>query len=119
MSHITPLDQEINAWYESQSEETLRHLQDRFDAQTPRECWHAFFNDCAFPAQQSPGDSLAAPAEAGQGVCIESLQPGDVRPIVIGATLCEDGRWWSEALECYVEPEDCNVLPMIELERFA
>lgn len=70
MSYLTPLDQEINAWYESQSEETLRDLQDRFDAQTPRQAWKAFFNDCAFPAQQSSGDSLAAPAEAGQGVCI-------------------------------------------------
>lgn len=71
---LTPLDQEIIVWYESQSEETLRYLKDRFDADTPRKAWKAFFNDCAFacppPAPQGLGDSLVAPAVVRQGVGI-------------------------------------------------
>lgn len=46
MSHISPTeDERICAWFECQSEDTLRDLHDRFDAVSPRECWNAFFND--------------------------------------------------------------------------
>ena len=71
MSHISPTeDERICAWFECQSEETLRDLEERFDAVSPRECWHAFFNDCSPPAHQGHSKSLAAPAAAGQGVGI-------------------------------------------------
>ena len=70
LNPITEEDQFILDWFESQSEETLRDLSDRFDAGSPREFWTAFLADCTPPAQECPGDSLAAPAEAGQGVCI-------------------------------------------------
>lgn len=69
LNPITPEDQRILAWFEAQSEETLRDLSDRFDAGSPREFWTAFLADCTPPAQECPGDSLAAPAEAGQVVC--------------------------------------------------
>ena len=74
MSITPPTDQAICAWYEFQSEETLRDLQDRFDAQTPRQAWEAFFKDCPPPAPQSPGESLAAPASAVQEVCSPTLE---------------------------------------------
>lgn len=61
-------DQRICAWFECQTEETLRDLHERFDAVSPRECWTAFFNDCPSPAPESLGDSLAAPVEVVQGV---------------------------------------------------
>ena len=68
MSHISLTeDQRICDWYDSQTEETLRDLQDRFDAQTPRQAFHAFFPDFAPSADQCPGDGLDAPAEAQQG----------------------------------------------------
>lgn len=69
LNPITPEDQRIIAWFEAQSEETLRDLSERFDAGSPREFWTAFLTDCTPPAQECPGDSLAAPAEAGQVVC--------------------------------------------------
>ena len=69
LNPITEEDQRILAWFEAQSEETLRDLSDRFDAGSPREFWTAFLADCTPPAQECPGDSLAAPAEAGQVVC--------------------------------------------------
>lgn len=72
LNPITEEDQSILDWFESQSEETLRDLSDRFDAGSPREFWTAFLADCTPPAQQCPGDSLAAPAEAGQVVCTSS-----------------------------------------------
>lgn len=73
MSHISPTDDErICAWFENQSEETLRDLQDRFDAQTPRQAWEAFLADCLPPAPQSSSDSLAAPAAAVQEVRSDS-----------------------------------------------
>ena len=74
MSHISLADQRICAWYESQTEETLRDLQDRFDAQTPRQAWTAFFNDFTPSADQGSGDSLAVPAVAQQGECIPTLE---------------------------------------------
>lgn len=73
LNPITEEDQRIIAWFESQSEETLRDLFDRFDASSPRQCWTAFLADCTPPAQECPGDSLAAPAEAGQVVCNPTL----------------------------------------------
>ena len=73
LNPITPEDQRILAWFEAQSEETLRDLSDRFDAGSPREFWTAFLADCTPPAQECPGDSLAAPAEAGQVVCNPTL----------------------------------------------
>lgn len=70
---LTPTeDQRICAWFESQSEETLRDLQDRFDAQTPRQAWEAFFADCSSPAPQNPGACLSAPAAAVQEVRSDS-----------------------------------------------
>ena len=69
---ITPAEQAILSWHEAQSEDTLRDLFDRFDAVSPNEAWAAFSNDCTPPAQECPSDSLAAPAEAGQGVCNSS-----------------------------------------------
>lgn len=63
----TLVDQCIVDWYESQSEETLCDLRDRFDADTPRKAWIAFFADCPTPATKQPCESLAAPAAAGQG----------------------------------------------------
>lgn len=60
-------DQKICAWYESQTEQTLCDLQDHFGAESPREAFNAFFTPSA---EQSPGDSLAVPAEALQGECI-------------------------------------------------
>ena len=72
LNPITEEDQSILDWFESQSEETLRDLSDRFDAGSPREFWTAFLADCTPPAQECPGDSLAAPAEAGQVVCTSS-----------------------------------------------
>lgn len=68
MSHIPTEDQRICAWFECQSEDTLRDLFERFDAVSPRQCWHAFLNDCSLPAPEGSGDSLAAPVEAVQGV---------------------------------------------------
>ena len=73
LNPITEEDQSILDWFESQSEETLRDLSDRFDAGSPREFWTAFLADCTPPAQDCPGDSLAAPAEAGQVVCNPTL----------------------------------------------
>lgn len=70
---ITPAEQAILSWHEAQSEDTLRDLFDRFDAVSPNEAWAAFSNDCTPPAQECPGDSLAAPAEAGQVVCNPTL----------------------------------------------
>jgi hypothetical protein len=78
MTHNPTDCQRIEAWYESQSEETLRDLQDRFDAQTPRQAWEAFFKDCPPPAPQSPGESLAAPASAVQEVCPFNQQARDL-----------------------------------------
>lgn len=72
MSHTPTDDERICAWFESQTEEFLRDLFDRFGAVSPRQCWNAFFNDCSSPAPQSSGDSLAAPVEAVQGVCSAS-----------------------------------------------
>lgn len=69
MPHNPTDCQRLEAWYESQTEETLCDLFDRFGAVSPRECWHAFFNDCPPPAHEGLGDCLAAPAEAGHGVC--------------------------------------------------
>lgn len=70
---LTPTeDQRICAWFERQSEETLRDLQDRFDAVSPRQCWNAFFADCPPPAPQNPGACLSAPAAAVQEVCSRS-----------------------------------------------
>ena len=66
---IMPAEQAILSWHDAQSEDTLRDLFDRFDALSPNEAWAAFFADCTPPAQECPSDSLAAPAEAGQGVC--------------------------------------------------
>jgi hypothetical protein len=69
MSHISPTeDERICAWFECQTEETLRDLHERFDAVSPRECWTAFFNDCSSPAPESLGVSLAVPVEAVQEV---------------------------------------------------
>lgn len=69
MSHATPLDldQAINAWYESLSEEILRDLQDRFDVQTPRQAWEAFCAACLSSATKTPAASSAAPSVGGQG----------------------------------------------------
>lgn len=67
-------DQRICAWFECQTEETLRDLHERFDAVSPRECWTAFFNDCSSPAPESLGVSLAVPVEAVQEVCAPTLE---------------------------------------------
>lgn len=74
MTHNPTDCQRLEAWYESQTEETLRGLFDRFGAVSPRECWHAFFNDCPPPAHEGRCDCLAAPAEAVQGVCTPTLE---------------------------------------------
>ena len=71
-SDTCPTDDEICAWYESQSEETLRDFQDRFDAQTPRQAWNTFFRPT--PATNTNGESLAARAGGGQG---EGTVPGN------------------------------------------
>lgn len=80
MSHTTSFDQEICAWYESQSEETLTDLLDRFGAVSPRQCWKAFFNDCAFertpPVPQGAVRAVAAPASPVLGVCTIKGQSG-------------------------------------------
>lgn len=117
MTRITPLDQEILAWYESQTEELLRDLYDRFGAQTPRQAWMSSFNDCAFPAQQSPGDSLAAPAEAGQGVC-NHLAAARTVQWLLGELFClaEDGTLEEVVLLNASNTQDMRV---IQLERLA
>lgn len=68
MSITATIDQAISAWYESLTEETLRDLQDRHGADTPRQAWEAFKADCLPPATNATGESLAAPAPGGQGV---------------------------------------------------
>lgn len=69
-----PSDQAINAWYESQSEDLLRDLFERFDADTPRKAWLAFFSDCSPPATQTAPASLPASAAAGQGEGAHDIQ---------------------------------------------
>ncbi len=76
----TPEDLAISAWYESLTEETLRDLQDRHGADTPRQAWEAFTADCLPPATNATGESLAAPAPGGQGV--GTLVHGEVFPTV-------------------------------------
>ena len=92
MPHLTSLDREIYAWYESLSEETLRDLYDRIGASTPRQAWKAFFNDCAFPARQQ-GDSLAAPVLSGPGAYTGN-------DMLCGELCHPDGFWVS--LHCLV-----------------
>ena len=90
-------DQRICAWFECQTEETLRDLHERFDAVSPRECWTAFFNDCPSPAPQSLGVSLAVPVEAVQEVCIHQQQIDDVlRPLLV--SLIEQGLTIEQAV---------------------
>ena len=61
----TPEAQAIIAWHDSQTEEFLASLPGYEDGLTPRQAWEAF---CSLPATKQPGEGLAAPAEAGQGV---------------------------------------------------
>lgn len=61
----TPEAQAIIAWHDSQTEELLASLPGYEDGLTPRQAWEAF---CSLPATKQPGEGLAAPAEAGQGV---------------------------------------------------
>ena len=61
----TPEAQAIIAWHDSQTEEFLASLPGYEDGLTPRQAWEAF---CSLPATKQPGEGLAAPADAGQGV---------------------------------------------------
>ncbi|GAB1387757.1 hypothetical protein MASR1M59_29050 [Melaminivora sp.] len=56
-------DERVNAWFESQSEELLRDLGERYDAYSPRACWEAFFSPPAAPsaAESSPAPSAEQP----------------------------------------------------------
>jgi hypothetical protein len=84
MSHISPTeDERICAWFECQTEETLRDLHERFDAVSPRECWTAFFNDCSSPAPESPGASLAVSVEAVQEVPSPSEELAVLRVVCV------------------------------------
>lgn len=64
-------DGEVVAWFDSQSEEFLRDMSERFDANTPREVWNAFF--CSSPAIETAPASSPASADAGQGMGTSSI----------------------------------------------
>lgn len=117
LNPITEEDQIILDWFESQSEETLRDLSDRFDAGSPREFWTAFLADCTPPAQECPGASLAAPVEAGQGVCIHVAAARTVQWL-LGDLLClaEVGTLEEVVLLNASNTQDLRVL---KLERIA
>lgn len=104
----TPLDQEIVAWYDSQTEELLATLPGYEDGLTPRQAWYAFFNLCSSPATNTTGESLAAPADGGQGAGSVDLPSGAV---VLGSFVdgndglthvwgtCEGGFFATETLD--------------------
>lgn len=64
-SNTCPTDDEICAWYESQSEQWLSSLSRHVEGMTPRKAWNFFFRPT--PATNTNGESLAARAAGGQG----------------------------------------------------
>ena len=59
-----PTDDQVVAWYDSQSEELLNSLPGANDGLTPRQAWNAFFSRP--PGQKDQSESLAAPAQVDQ-----------------------------------------------------